>query len=349
VDRIFISYRRDDAGGYAANLVRDLREAFGNQVYQDVERSLPGDRFRSRIDRTLARCDVVVVVIGPGWLNRDEHGRRRLDDPDDILRQEIEAALGRDDLAVVPVLVGGARQPQPAEMPDALRPLLDCAFHRLEEGPRRKSDVSYLTSVIRGYTDAGSAVPAALAAIAAVALLLWPVRAAALALLDGREPPEDAWLRMVRIGALHAFEWALLVGAAAAAAALVSGRRPGRAAAVGGLAAAIGGIVGGALDQVLREGDHESLGLVVGVLITAPIAALGGFVGRANSRTVIAAALGAFVGALLTLVVDDRFWDYGLPVLGALLAVAGARLAAARSVGRAPARAAPAPRDRSLR
>jgi hypothetical protein len=333
-DRIFISYRRSDSGGYARNLVNDLQRHFGNQIYQDVERSLPGDRFRSRIDAVLARCDVVVVVIGPDWLARDEHGTRRLDDPDDVLRQEIATAVRRDDVVVVPVLVGGAPQPRAAELPADLQPLLQSTTYRLDEGVQRGHQLDFLVRTIRGSIDARSALPAVLAALAAVALILSPVRGTATSLLNHWTRPDDEVLAMLRIGALHAFEWALLCAAASACAAFACAgpRRALPAMAKGALAGAAGGLIGGALDQALRPTD-EGLALVAGITITASIAATGGLVGRSSAGVVLAAALGALAGALLTLTGEDAFWDYGLPVLTTILAVCLVRLNAARSNG----------------
>lgn len=335
MDRIFVSYRRSDSGGYARNLVNDLQRRFGNQVFQDVERSRPGDQFRARIAHVLARCDVVVVVIGPDWLARDEHGRRRLDDPEDLLRQEIATAVRRDDAAVVPVLVGGASLPLTADLPVDLQPLLESTTHRLDEGMQRQGQLDFLVGTIREYIDARSAFPAALAALAAVALVLSPLREAATGLWGGWPRPDDEALRMLRLGALHAFEWALLCAAASASAAFVCAgpRHALRAAAKGALAGGAGGLAGGAIDQALRPTD-ESLALVVGITITASIAATGGLVGRASGRAVFAAALGALIGALLTLTGEDEFWDYGLPVLATILAVCLVRLGAARSITR---------------
>ena len=93
-------------------------------MFRDIEDIAPGDEFRRRIDATLAGCHAVVVVIGPGWLNASKNGQRRLDDPDDIVRQEILIALERK-LLVVPALVDGAALPGPEAMPAALAGLLD--------------------------------------------------------------------------------------------------------------------------------------------------------------------------------------------------------------------------------
>ena len=120
---IFISYRRDDSQGFAGRLEDDLSECFGDeQVFRD--REIPvGTDFAQHLEGTLGAAAVLLAVIGPNWLEvRGADGRRRLDDPGDWVRREIETGLARG-LAVVPVLVGGARMPPAAGLPPALAPL----------------------------------------------------------------------------------------------------------------------------------------------------------------------------------------------------------------------------------
>lgn len=122
---IFISYRRSDAPASARLIEERLSERFGaDQVFRDIEDIAPGDDFRRRINATLEACHAVVAVIGPGWLTATKDGKRRLDDPEDIVRQEIEVALERG-LLVVPTLVDGAALPPPEALPGTLAALLD--------------------------------------------------------------------------------------------------------------------------------------------------------------------------------------------------------------------------------
>lgn len=121
---IFISYRRDDTSGYAGRLQDDLAELFGDDlVFRDVVKIEPGRDFLEVIGDALQSCAAMIVVIGREWVGSvDETGRRRLDNPADVLRLEVTAALERKTL-VIPVLVEKAEMPRPQELPEALRPL----------------------------------------------------------------------------------------------------------------------------------------------------------------------------------------------------------------------------------
>jgi hypothetical protein len=52
-------------------------------------------------------------------------GARRIDDPRDWVRREIETVLRRPDAIVVPVLLDGATMPASEELPESLRALAD--------------------------------------------------------------------------------------------------------------------------------------------------------------------------------------------------------------------------------
>ena len=122
--RIFISYRRDDSAGYAGRIYDRLRALFPDtQIFMDVDTIGLGVDFAQEIDKAVGKCDVLLAIIGPRWLDAlDDEGRRRLDNPDDYVRLEIGTALERN-IYVIPVLVEGSTLPQLAELPSTLKGL----------------------------------------------------------------------------------------------------------------------------------------------------------------------------------------------------------------------------------
>jgi hypothetical protein len=146
--RIFISYRREETAYPAGWLYDRLADRFGGrQVFKDVDSIQLGDDFVEVITRAVGSCDVLVALIGDQWLTiTDAHGRRRLDDPDDFVRLEIEAALTRN-VRVIPILVDGARMPRADELPDSLVKLV--RRQALELSPARfEFDTSRLLKVL---------------------------------------------------------------------------------------------------------------------------------------------------------------------------------------------------------
>ena len=122
--RIFLSYRRDDSGGYAGRLFDRLSQHFGrDNLFMDIDTIGLGLDFVEAIENAVGSCDVLLAVIGRQWLtSTDPLGHRRLDNPEDFVRLEITTALERR-IRVIPVLVGGASMPRSTELPDVLRPL----------------------------------------------------------------------------------------------------------------------------------------------------------------------------------------------------------------------------------
>lgn len=146
--RIFISYRRDDSGYIAGMLAERLEEVFGSDsVFIDVDAIPLGVDFREYLNQAVARSDLMLALIGNEWLNvQNAQGLRRLEDPADFVRIEIEAAL-KQQIPVVPVLLEQARMPLEAELPASLQPL---AFRNAVE-IRSGRDLNYhIEQLIRG-------------------------------------------------------------------------------------------------------------------------------------------------------------------------------------------------------
>lgn len=110
--KIFISYRRQDTAANALGVSQYLEKEFRRKnVFIDVDMRA-GTHFPLMLEQNLGKCKVMVVLIGPDWLNsRDENGCRRLDTPDDWVRLEIAHALKRE-ITVIPVCVGALIYPQ---------------------------------------------------------------------------------------------------------------------------------------------------------------------------------------------------------------------------------------------
>jgi hypothetical protein len=153
---IFISYRRSDSQGEAGRLFDELVKEFGQQaVFMDVAAIDAGSDFRKAISDSVGNCDVLLALIGPEWLNAaDEHGNRRLDNVADYVRLEISAALRRD-IAVVPVLLRGAKMPRAEQLPTDVAEL---SYRNAVEltHPRWKSDVQVLIKALWPSMGSGS-------------------------------------------------------------------------------------------------------------------------------------------------------------------------------------------------
>jgi hypothetical protein len=146
--RIFISYRREETAYPAGWLYARLVERFGReQVFKDIDSIELGDEFPRVIAEAVGSCDVLLALIGERWLTvADRHGKRRLDNPDDLVRLEIEAALQRD-VRVIPILVDGATMPEAGELPSSLARIVH--RHALELSPTRfESDTNRLLRVL---------------------------------------------------------------------------------------------------------------------------------------------------------------------------------------------------------
>lgn len=116
--KLFISYRRDDSKHQADRLHLALQRVIPKKnIFIDIDGIPAGVDFVKYINDQVAQCDVLLALIGTGWLHaKNTEGGRRLDDPEDFVRVEIATALNRG-ITVVPVLLDDARIPQPDELP----------------------------------------------------------------------------------------------------------------------------------------------------------------------------------------------------------------------------------------
>jgi formylglycine-generating enzyme required for sulfatase activity len=145
MSRIFISYRRADSAATCGRLYERLAAHFGKDaVFKDVDDIPYGVRFPDYLADKLKECRVELVIIGKQWLTlTTPDGARRLDDPNDFVRIEIEAGL-RNGLIVIPVLVDNATLPHADDLPESLRELIEFHAAQVRYDPDFSTDVDRL-------------------------------------------------------------------------------------------------------------------------------------------------------------------------------------------------------------
>jgi tetratricopeptide (TPR) repeat protein len=159
--RVFISYRREETAWQAGWLFDRLVDRFGRgQIFKDIDSIELGDDFVEVITAAVGSCDVLLALIGDRWLTiADGQGPARLEDPEDFVRLELEAALTRN-VRVIPILVAGARMPRPDQLPPSLAKL--ARRQALELSPSRfESDTGRLLKVLERTLADVNARPAA--------------------------------------------------------------------------------------------------------------------------------------------------------------------------------------------
>jgi TIR domain len=152
--KVFISYRGDDSTDVAGRIYDRISKRLGrDRVFFDIDSIKPGIDFVKYISQQVGACDALVVIIGKGWLTAmNEQNERRLDDPNDFVRIEIETALSRD-IPVIPVLVGGEVMPREKSLPEKLKPLARRQSVEVSSNARFDSDVRNLIDALPGAAD----------------------------------------------------------------------------------------------------------------------------------------------------------------------------------------------------
>jgi formylglycine-generating enzyme required for sulfatase activity len=124
---IFISYRRDDSRYQARMVYTAFTQVVPrDSVFMDIDAIPPGANFRKILKDWVDQCEILLALIGPGWIDAADPttGRRRLDNPSDFVRIEIAEALARE-IPVVPMLLDGTPMPKIDQLPADLKELVD--------------------------------------------------------------------------------------------------------------------------------------------------------------------------------------------------------------------------------
>ncbi|HKJ18634.1 MAG TPA: TIR domain-containing protein [Xanthomonadales bacterium] len=145
MNNIFISYRRADSADVVGRIYDYLEGIVGkDNIFKDVHSVQLGIDYLTMTIDAVGNCDVQLAIIGNQWLNG-----RRIDDPNDLVRVEIETAMSRD-IPVIPVLVGGAEMPAEDELPDGLKPLRYRNAIKVRPDPDFPTDMARLVQALQG-------------------------------------------------------------------------------------------------------------------------------------------------------------------------------------------------------
>jgi hypothetical protein len=147
--QIFISYRRDDAAGYARAVHEELVRSFGaERIFIDVDDINAGQPFSEIIQRSVGDSAVLLALIGKRWRGKREGAAPRIFEAGDFVRQEVAAGLAKG-LRVIPVLLDGVAMPDPAHLPPDLGAL--AGRNALElDNTRFAADMAHLVREVRG-------------------------------------------------------------------------------------------------------------------------------------------------------------------------------------------------------
>lgn len=151
----FISYRRSQNTWQARDIRKELTRRYGeSSVFMDASSIDYGESFPDRIASAIRGSSVILGLIGPHWLEPTA-GSRRIDDPNDWVRREIEAALQRQEALVIPVLLDGASAPAATDLPESISAL--ATLHAVVIiGEDLATDIdNLLKSIERGQRRAG--------------------------------------------------------------------------------------------------------------------------------------------------------------------------------------------------
>jgi hypothetical protein len=159
--RIFISYRREDSADVTGRIFDRLEQRLGREaLFMDIDSIPIGVDFRRRLEEALDHSAVLLAVIGEHWIEAryadgPKAGRRRLDDPDDYVVQELRGAIDKR-IPIIPVLVGRASMPGTDELPEDLRELVYRNAAELRSGPDFAAQMARLVGALEPLLGTGA-------------------------------------------------------------------------------------------------------------------------------------------------------------------------------------------------
>ncbi len=138
--KLFINYRRDDEFSFVESLHLRLQARYGEKnVFMDVEKLPLFSRFDTYIVERVREADILVVVIGPHWV--ETLSRRAALGETDFVKLEIEEAL-RNQKVIAPICIADTSFPSESILPESLKPIarLNAAMIKTQAELRQQFD-----------------------------------------------------------------------------------------------------------------------------------------------------------------------------------------------------------------
>jgi hypothetical protein len=148
--KVFVSYRRQDSAQVTGRIYDKLVASFGTHtVFKDVDSIPLGSDFRRILEKSIANCDVILVVMGLKWSGApDQQGQARIHDTSDYVRIEIENALQKN-LPIIPLLVDEANMPAAEALPESIRDVVFRNATKIRPDPDFHRDMDRVIDAIR--------------------------------------------------------------------------------------------------------------------------------------------------------------------------------------------------------
>jgi hypothetical protein len=123
---VFICYRTNDDHQWAANFIAgELKWKFpGLRIFLSADVIKPGQNYTLELPKAAGSATILLALIGKNWFELDVDGEKRINKPDDILRQELISAF-KNRVQVVPIMLDGADRLVRADLPAEISGLAD--------------------------------------------------------------------------------------------------------------------------------------------------------------------------------------------------------------------------------
>jgi hypothetical protein len=158
-EKVFVNFRVGDTEDAAVAIDQKLCRRFGAEnVFRSSRAMHGGALFPATLEAKAAGCAVMLVIIGERWLV-ENRGARRIDEPGDWVRREIELALDNDRV-VIPVLTGDRQRLSPGDaLPASITGLLQRQYLRFHHRSAER-DLVHIVDEVRHHTaERGIPVP----------------------------------------------------------------------------------------------------------------------------------------------------------------------------------------------